>query len=59
MRALEKENEKMYDPYYFLFKKLEKKSNLSNFKYWKYKILSKITFGKKRKKYKAKYRDLK
>ncbi len=59
LRALEKENEKMYDPYYFLFKKLEKKSNLSNFKYWKYKILSKITFGKKRKKYKAKYRDLK
>ena len=33
--------------------------NKNFIKYWKYKILSKITFGKKRKKYKQKRKDLK
>lgn len=31
----------------------------NKFKYWKYKLLSNITFGKKRKKYKQKRKDLK
>lgn len=62
--ALNNENTKIYDPYYFLLKKMfteinqreEKKLKL---RYYKYKILSKITFGKKRKKYKQKYKSLK
>ncbi len=60
--ALSCENEKMYNPYYFILKKISSSSSSIRklkLKYYKYYILSKICFGKKRKKYKQKRNDIK
>lgn len=60
--ALSKENEKVYDPFYFIRQKsmqevCEKYRKHSQFKIWSYWIRYKLSFGKKRKKLKKKYQN--
>lgn len=56
--ALYGENGALYDPYYFQYKNAPDKKAMKR-RLLRYKIMRKITFGKKRKKYKEKATELK
>ena len=56
--ALLTDNEAVYDPYYFKYKNAPEKKAMKR-RLLRYKMMKKITFGKKRRRYKEKIGELK